>query len=334
MTETLKLTVDDDAAGGRLDRVLTGAAHDLSRNRVQGLIRTGCVTLDAVVVADPGLRLRAGQMVELAIPDAVPAAPQGEDIALDIVHEDADLIVINKPAGMVVHPGAGRNEGTLVNALIAHCGSSLSGIGGVKRPGIVHRLDRLTSGLMVAAKSDRAHAGLARQFAAHGRDGRLTRRYRGFAWGRFVRPLELVAARIGRHPTSRRRMAVVAEPHGRHAATHVSRVRTFGRDGADVSEFTAELETGRTHQIRVHLASIGHPLLGDPLYASGYRTREQALGDEAKGALAALARQALHAEHLGFDHPITGEAMAFEAELPADLTRLAEALARGAASEG
>ena len=330
MSDRFSFTVDEGGAGDRLDRALASAVADMSRSRLQALIRTGQVTLDEFIVVDPGTRLRPGQLIELVVPPVEPAEPRAQNIPLDVVYEDADLIVIDKPAGLVVHPGAGRGDGTLVNALIAHCGDSLSGIGGVSRPGIVHRLDRLTSGLIVVAKNDRAHAGLARQFAAHGADGRLTRRYRGFAWGRFVRPRASVEARIGRHPTSRRRMAVVAEPNGRHAVTHIESVTSYGHDGADVTEFTAELETGRTHQIRVHLASIGHPLLGDVVYGGGYRTREQHLSAAAQAALIALARQALHAEHLGFEHPVSGEPLAFDADLPADLARLRQSLSEDA----
>lgn len=318
--------IEISTPGTRLDRLLADCADGLSRSRVQSLIREGQATVDEQVVVDPGLRVKTGQVVTLAVPEAKPAEPAPEGIPLDIAYEDDHLIVLNKPAGLVVHPGAGRDDGTLVNALIAHCGETLSGIGGVRRPGIVHRLDRLTSGLMVVAKTDLAHRSLSDQFAAHGCDGRLVRRYVGFAWGKMLRPHLTIDAPIGRSHTSRRKMAVVKEPVGRRAVTHITRSAHFVQNDMELMEFVAELETGRTHQIRVHMASVGHPLLGDPVYGKGYATRESRLNEAARAALTALNRQALHAEALGFEHPVTGEQLKFEAELPDDLLCLRRAL--------
>lgn len=324
--DTLTFSVDESDNGSRLDKVLTAHAAEMSRARMQALIKQGHVTLDGSTVVDPGQRLRTGQDVAIRIPEPVAAEPQAERLPLEILYEDEALIVLNKPAGMVVHPGAGREEGTLVNALLAHCGDSLSGIGGVKRPGIVHRLDRLTSGVMVVAKTDRAHRSLSSQFAAHGRDGRLHRQYRGFCWNAFIRPTLTIDARIGRHPTSRRKMAIVPEPHGRDAVTHAMRIFEYGEGSLIVTEFAAQLETGRTHQIRVHLTSEGHPLIGDPVYGRGFANREAQLPARVRAAIEALSRQALHAELLVFEHPVTGEEMEFEAGLPSDMQSLQTAL--------
>jgi len=257
--------------------------------------------------------------------------PRAENIPLAIVYEDDELIVIDKPAGFVVHPAAGNWTGTLVNALIAHCGTSLSGIGGVRRPGIVHRLDKDTSGLMVVAKTDRAHHGLAGQFADHGREGPLERAYLAFVWGAPDRPKGVIEKPIDRHPHARERMAVRAG--GRPAITHWEVVgRYAGSDGRPVAGLLdCRLETGRTHQIRVHLAAIGHPLLGDEVYGPGFRTKAALLTPDARAALEGLGRQALHAYLLAFQHPVTGEALSFRSELPDDLARLQSALAAAAA---
>jgi 23S rRNA pseudouridine1911/1915/1917 synthase len=248
--------------------------------------------------------------------------PQGEDIALDIVFEDDDIIVIDKPAGLVVHPAAGHATGTLVNALIAHCGASLSGIGGVKRPGIVHRLDKDTSGLMVVAKNDRAHASLTAQFADHGRTGEMRRGYLAFAWGAPNRVRGTVDAPIDRHPHAREKMAV--REGGREAVTHYEVREVFnGHDGKPVASLLAcQLETGRTHQIRVHLAHIGHPLLGDSVYGPHFKTKASQLGPQSQTALAALGRQALHAYLLVLEHPRTGEILHWESPLPKELLLL------------
>jgi 23S rRNA pseudouridine1911/1915/1917 synthase len=235
------------------------------------------------------------------------------------VFEDKHLIVINKPAGLVVHPAAGHAGGTLVNALLAHCGDSLSGIGGVKRPGIVHRLDKDTSGLLVIAKTDKAHGALSEQFAAHGRDGRLQRAYLAFVWGDLVRPTGMITTGIGRSTTNRQKQAVSTRSDAREAITHYEVVERFG---GVASLVRCNLETGRTHQIRVHMAHIGHPLLGDGVYGSGFKTSIAKLSDEARVAVNALKGQALHAALLGFEHPVSGKALQFEAGLPADLSEL------------
>jgi 23S rRNA pseudouridine1911/1915/1917 synthase len=260
--------------------------------------------------------------VELAVPPAAPARPAAENIPLHIVHEDNELIVINKPAGLVVHPAAGNRTGTLVNALIAHCGASLSGIGGETRPGIVHRLDKDTSGLLVVAKTDRAHRALAAQFADHGRERGLERGYLALVWG-VPDPREgAIDKPIGRDPKSRVKMAV--RSGGRRAVTHY-KTRAVYRDakGRPVASLVeCRLQTGRTHQIRVHLAKIGHPLLGDAVYGAGFRTRAALLSTKTKRALAAFERQALHAYLLGFKHPVSGETLRFEQNPPPDLAFL------------
>src|SRR5215470_5536676 len=263
--------------------------------------------IESVVVA----RKNAGEQITVKVPASEPALPRGEAIELDILYEDDTLIVINKPKGMVVHPAAGNWTGTLVNALIAHCGASLSGIGGVRRPGIVHRLDKNTTGLMVVAKTDRAHKALAQQFADHGRTGALERGYLAFVWGIPDRPKGTIDKPIGRHQRARDRMAVRAG--GREAVTHFEVLERYGgRDGKPVASLLAcRLETGRTHQIRVHLAHLGHPLMGDPVYGAGFKTRASRLPPDAAQALAALGRQALHAYLLVIAHPLTGEPLEF-----------------------
>jgi 23S rRNA pseudouridine1911/1915/1917 synthase len=248
---------------------------------------------------------------------------------LAIVYEDAELIVLDKPAGLAVHPGPGHASGTLVNALIAHCGASLSGIGGVKRPGIVHRLDKDTTGLLVVAKTDRAHRGLAGQFAAHGRDGRLERGYRAIAWGAPARAKGAIDAPLARSTANRTRIAVVRAGGGRRAVTRYEVLERFGAAGGArpvASLLRLVLETGRTHQVRVHLAHIGHPLLGDATYGAGFKASAHKLGAEAQAALAALGRQALHAAELAFVHPVSGKRLAFTAPLPPDMAGLLAAL--------
>lgn len=311
----------------RLDRFLARVAPDLSRSRLQALIRAGHVEVAGNPVRDPSLRVVPGVEVVLEVPPAEPAEPRPEAIDLAIVHEDEDLIVIDKPEGLVVHPAAGHETGTLVNALIAHCGASLSGIGGVKRPGIVHRLDKDTSGLLVVAKTDRAHKSLSLQFADHGRSGPLERAYLAFAWGVPHRAYGTVEAALGRSNQNREKMAVVAPERGRAATTHYEVLEPLPSvaDPA-VSLIRCELETGRTHQIRVHMAHLGHPLLGDALYGSGFKTKANRLPEAAQSALTALRRQALHAAVLGFEHPSSGEAMRFESPLPPDLQALRRAL--------
>lgn len=322
----LEVTVAGDEGSARLDRVLALRCEGLSRSRLKALILAGAVTVKSAPVRDPAYHVTAGDTILIEVPEAAPAEPAGEAIALDITYEDADIIVINKPAGLVVHPAAGHESGTLVNALIAHCGASLSGIGGVRRPGIVHRLDKDTSGLMVVAKNDLAHQGLAAQFADHGRTGAMQRGYLAFAWGVPSRLRGSVDAPIDRHPHARDKMAV--REGGREAVTHWDMRKSFaGRDGKPVASLLAcRLETGRTHQIRVHLAYIGHPLLGDAVYGPHFKTKASQLGEQGRAALEALDRQALHAYLLVLEHPRSGELMHWEASLPPELARLEGAL--------
>jgi 23S rRNA pseudouridine1911/1915/1917 synthase len=323
----LEVTVEGSEGSARLDRVLAARVSELSRSRLKALILAGQVsiskaTVGAAPVRDPAYHVAAGDTIIIDVPEAADPVPQGEDIALDIVFEDDDIIVIDKPAGLVVHPAAGHATGTLVNALIAHCGASLSGIGGVKRPGIVHRLDKDTSGLMVVAKNDRAHASLTAQFADHGRTGEMRRGYLAFAWGAPNRVRGTVDAPIDRHPHAREKMAV--REGGREAVTHYEVREVFnGHDGKPVASLLAcQLETGRTHQIRVHLAHIGHPLLGDSVYGPHFRTKASQLGPQSQAALAALGRQALHAYLLVLEHPRTGEILHWESSLPKELLLL------------
>ena len=310
----------------RLDRVLAARLPELSRSRLKALILAGQIMVKTAPIRDPAYHVTAGDTIIIDLPEAAPAEPGPENIALDIVYEDDDIIVIDKPAGLVVHPAAGHETGTLVNALIAHCGASLSGIGGVKRPGIVHRLDKDTSGLMVVAKNDRAHASLTAQFADHGRTGQMERGYLAFVWGVPNRQRGTVDAPIDRHPHAREKMAV--RQGGREAVTHWEIRQTFnGRDGKPVASLLAcRLETGRTHQIRVHLAHIGHPLMGDQVYGPHFKTKASHLGPQSQAALAALGRQALHAYLLALEHPKTGEVLRWEAPLPEELLLLQKAL--------
>jgi 23S rRNA pseudouridine1911/1915/1917 synthase len=325
--ETRLLQVASDAAADRLDRVLARAFGDLSRSRLQALVRDGRVKVAGAVVRESSARVQPGAEIVLEIPAAAPAEPRGEPIALAVVYEDEDIVVIDKPAGLVVHPAAGHDSGTLVNALIAHCGESLSGIGGVKRPGIVHRLDKDTSGLLVVAKTDRAHRGLAAQFADHGRTGALERAYIALVWGVPDPTRGVVDGAIARSSANREKMAVVADDRGRHARTHYAVEAVFGPAKEPVASFLrCTLETGRTHQIRVHMAKIGHPLLGDESYGAGFKTKAVRLSPEAREALRGLGRQALHAAVLGFEHPLSGENLHFESEPPPDLQRLIGAL--------
>jgi 23S rRNA pseudouridine1911/1915/1917 synthase len=328
-TETI--VVAEANAGERLDRALALTIADLSRSRLKALILAGEVTIGGRTVRDPGHRVNAGDAVTVALPPPEPAEPAGEAIPLNIMFEDDELIVIDKPRGMVVHPAAGKTTGTLVNALIAHCGASLSGIGGVRRPGIVHRLDKDTTGLMVVAKTDRAHAKLAAQFADHGRTGPLKRGYLAFVWGAPDRPRGTIDQPIDRHPHARDKMAV--RPGGREAITHWEVLERYaGSDGKPVASLLAcRLETGRTHQIRVHLAHAGHPLIGDPVYGPGFRTKIARLAPKAAAAVGALGRQALHAYLLAVEDPVTGRSLEFRSELPGDLARLRQCLgAQGA----
>jgi len=306
------VTVDatDADAGQRLDRVLAAGAAGLSRSRIKALIEEGRVRCGARTIVDPSYRVKPGERYELAIPPARAAEPEAQALPLKVVYEDEHLIVIDKPAGLVVHPAPGNPDRTLVNALIAHCGTSLSGIGGVRRPGIVHRLDKDTSGLLVAAKSDAAHRALTEAFAKHDID----RVYRALVWGVPHPRSGTIEGAIGRHPVDRKRMAV-RRSGGKPALTTYRAIRSFGTAAALVE---CRLATGRTHQIRVHLASIGHPVIGDPIYGTASRARRQKMSPKTRETVTEFGRQALHAARLGFRHPITGKSMAWDAPDPLD----------------
>jgi len=324
--QRLEVIVGGDEGSVRLDRVLAVRCPALSRSRLKALILAGSVTVKTAPIRDPAYHVARGDTITIDVPEAAPAEPRGEQIALDIAYEDDDIIVIDKPSGLVVHPAAGHETGTLVNALIAHCGASLSGIGGVKRPGIVHRLDKDTTGLMVVAKNDQAHQSLTAQFADHGRTGEMRRGYLAFAWGVPNRARGTIDAPIDRHPYAREKMAV--REGGREAITHWEVREAFqGRDGKSVASLLAcQLETGRTHQIRVHLAHIGHPLMGDSVYGPHFKTKATHLAPKGRAALAALDRQALHAYLLVLQHPRTGEILHWESPLPEDLLLLQNTL--------
>ncbi|MFN3370140.1 MAG: RluA family pseudouridine synthase [Sphingomonadaceae bacterium] len=295
-----------DQAGWRLDRALAATFPTLSRERLKALVSAGAVTLAGTVVRDPALKVKGGEAVRLEVPAPRPAEAVAQAIPLAIRHEDEHLLVVDKPAGLVVHPAAGNPDGTLVNALLHHCAGRLSGIGGVARPGIVHRIDKDTSGLLVVAKTDRAHAGLAEQFRRHS----ISRRYLALVAGLPVPPAGRIETHLARSPVNRQKIAVVEPPRGKRAVTHWRVLEPL--DGAALVE--CRLETGRTHQVRVHMAHIGHPLLGDPVYGHGRMgSRLRDLG---------FRRQALHAAGLGFVHPITKESLSFESDLPEDIQAL------------
>ncbi len=297
--------------GKRLDRVLADARDDLSRSRLKALIEQGHVTVSGDVITDANHRLKSPSDIVICVPPPVTDTPAPEHISLTVVYEDDDLIVVDKPAGLVVHPAAGNTSGTLVNALLAHCGASLSGIGGVKRPGIVHRLDKDTSGLIVAAKSDAAHAGLSQQFSQH----TIQRSYQAVVWGVPKKMKDRISGAIGRSSRNRKKMTVVKQG-GKTATTHYSVLKAFG---SDASLVRCRLETGRTHQIRVHMAHIGHSLLGDPLYGAGIR---RSAPEHIKALLKTFQRQALHAQELGFRHPTKNKELSFESALPSDMQDL------------
>ncbi len=309
----LSATVEAADQGERLDRLLARRFGDLSRTRLKHLVEAGRVSVDGATIKDPSLRVKPGQRCELTVPAPVADAPEAQAMALDIRYEDADLLVLEKPAGLVVHPAPGNPDQTLVNALLAHCGESLAGIGGVRRPGIVHRLDKDTSGLMVVAKTERAHAALAADFAAR----RIERSYLAITWG-VPQPREgEIVGDIGRNPANRKTMAVVTRG-GRSAITRY-RVQRIFKDVAALVE--CRLMTGRTHQIRVHLAAHGNPLIGDPVYGRS-RGRRRALAAPLRTVLDSFPRQALHAASLGFKHPATGEWLQFTSKLPSDINEL------------
>jgi 23S rRNA pseudouridine1911/1915/1917 synthase len=315
-TTTIRACAGD--AGQRLDRVLALHLPELSRTRLKYLIESGNVTENGMTLRDPSLRVRYDQNFVVILPQIEDAAPLAQPIALEIQFEDAHLIVIDKPAGMVVHPAPGNPDGTLVNALLAHCGASLSGIGGVRRPGLVHRLDKDTSGLMVVAKTEPAHHALSRDFAAR----RIDRAYTAFAWGVPSVLAGEIAGNIGRSGVNRKKMAVVAKEKGKPAITRYRVERAFK---IHATQLECRLATGRTHQIRVHFAHIGHPLIGDPVY--GTRAGRSVARTGPSGAqIAAFPRQALHARSLGFTHPVEKRLMQFESPLPVDLRELIRSL--------
>jgi len=303
------------ASGGRLDKALADAT-ELSRERIKGLIAAGAVTIGKTLARSASAKVQGEERFAIALPPPEPLAALPQDIPLDIVFEDAHLLVVDKPAGMVVHPAAGNQDGTLVNALLHHCAGRLSGINGIARPGIVHRIDKDTSGLLVVAKSDAAHEGLARQFADHS----ITRRYLAVCAGHPAPPAGTIAGRIGRSVHDRKKMAVLPDDttRGKHAVTHFETLRHLNH----AALLECRLETGRTHQVRVHCASIGHALLGDPVYGRTPKPLRQVL--ESLG----FHRQALHAGRLGFSHPISAETLDFRAELPADMRELIDETAR------
>ena len=300
MPETFDITASADDAGIRLDKFLANRLPDLSRARLQALVSAGEIRRDGAQIADASARVKPGQRFSVTVPDAKPATPEPEAIPLDMLYEDEHLLVLEKPAGMVVHPAPGHSGGTLVHALLHHCEGSLSGIGGVQRPGIVHRLDKDVSGLMVVAKNDKAHIGLSAQFTVH----RIDRAYEAITWGVPKEASGTVDAPIGRHPKDRKRMAVVA--NGKRAVTHY---RLLGAAGMTASRLEVRLETGRTHQIRVHLGTLGLGIIGDPIYRPRRLTN---VNLNLKGDIINLGRILLHARLLGFEHPVSGKKLVFE----------------------
>ena len=310
--QTIDVRLGPAHAGWRLDRALAAAVPTLSRERLKTLIRSGAVDASGVAVRDPATKVKGDERLTVAVPEPEPAHNEPQDIPLNIVFEDEHLLVVDKPAGLVVHPAAGNFDGTLVNALLHHCGGSLSGIGGVARPGIVHRIDKDTSGLLVVAKSDVAHEGLTKQFAAHSID----RRYLAIVSGVPQGSHGVVDAPLARSAANRKKIAIVEGGRGKRAVTHWKRLEML-RDAALVE---CRLETGRTHQVRVHMASIGHPLVGDPVYGRSGKTHGKLLKE------LGFHRQALHAAELGFTHPVTKSRLSFSSPMPTDMQQLFNAL--------
>jgi 23S rRNA pseudouridine1911/1915/1917 synthase len=310
--QTIDVRLEATHAGWRLDRALAVAVPTLSRERLKTLIRNGAVESGGKAVRDPATKVRGTERLSVAVPEPQPAHNLPQDIPLDILFEDEHLLVVDKPAGLVVHPAAGNLDGTLVNALLHHCAGRLSGIGGVARPGIVHRIDKDTSGLLVVAKTDVAHEGLAKQFAAHSID----RRYLAIVSGVPTASNGTVDAPLARSATNRKKIAIVEGKRGKRAVTHWKRLQVL-KDAALVE---CRLETGRTHQVRVHMASLGHPLLGDPVYGRSGKTHGKLLKE------LAFHRQALHATELGFTHPVTGRRLSFSSPMPPDMQELFNAL--------
>lgn len=307
------VTLPGDMAGWRFDRALATALPTLSRERLKSLIAAGEVRVAGTAMRDPSKKVAGGEIVDVAVPAPVPAAAQAQDIPLAISFEDDHLLVVDKPAGLVVHPAAGNLDGTLVNALLHHCAGRLSGIGGVARPGIVHRIDKDTSGLLVVAKTDRAHEGLAKQFAAHS----VERAYAAVVAGQLTPPAGRIEGALARSAANRQKMAIVPDGRGKHAVTYYQTLGPL----KDAAMIECRLETGRTHQVRVHMASIGHPLLGDPAYG---RVRASHAGILKQ---LSFVRQALHARTLGFVHPVIEERLSFESPVPPDIQELISYLA-------
>ena len=310
--QTIDVRLAPAHAGWRLDRALADTLPTLSRERLKALIRSGAVEAEGKALRDPASKVRGEEALRVAVPEPRPAHNEPQDIPLSVVFEDENLLVIDKPAGLVVHPAAGNLDGTLVNALLHHCGGSLSGIGGVARPGIVHRIDKDTSGLLVVAKSDVAHEGLAKQFGAHSID----RRYLAIVNGVPKAAAGTIDAPLARSSTNRKKIAIVEGKRGKRAVTHWRRLNLL--KGAALVE--CRLETGRTHQVRVHMASIGHPLLGDPVYGRSGKSQDKILKE------LQFHRQALHAAELGFTHPVTRHRLSFSSPMPPDMQELFNAL--------
>ena len=310
--QTIDVRLEPAHAGWRLDRALAAAVLTLSRERLKALIRSGAVEAQGAAVRDPALKVKGGEALRVAVPEPKPAHNEPQDIPLTVVFEDEHLLVVDKPAGLVVHPAAGNFDGTLVNALLHHCAGKLSGIGGVARPGIVHRIDKNTSGLLVVAKTDVSHEGLAKQFAAHSID----RRYLAIVSGTPRIAQGTVDAPLARSATNRKKIAIVEGKRGKRAVTHWKRLEVLN----DAALVECRLETGRTHQVRVHMASIGHPLLGDPAYGRSGKTHGKILKE------LGFERQALHAAELGFTHPVTKHRLSFSSPMPPDMQELKSAL--------
>ena len=310
--QTIDVRLGPAHAGWRLDRALAAAIPTLSRERLKALIRSGAVEAGGKAVRDPALKVRGEEDLRVAVPEPTPAHNEPQDIPLRILFEDEHLLVVDKPAGLVVHPAAGNLDGTLVNALLHHCAGKLSGIGGVARPGIVHRIDKDTSGLLVVGKTDIAHEGLAKQFATHS----IGRRYLAIVNGVPKAGHGTVDAPLARSSANRKKIAIVEEGRGKRAVTHWKRLNVL-KDAALVE---CRLETGRTHQVRVHMASIGHPLIGDPVYGRSGRTHGKILKE------LQFSRQALHATELEFVHPVTKSRLSFDSPMPSDMQELFNAL--------
>src|SRR5690349_2358442 len=310
--QTIDVRLEPAHAGWRLDRALAAAVPTMSRERLKALIRSGAVEADGKALRDPAIKVRGEEKVRIAVPEPQPTHNEPQDIPLTVVFEDDHLLVVDKPAGLVVHPAAGNFDGTLVNALLHHCAGKLSGIGGVARPGIVHRIDKDTSGLLVVAKTDVAHEGLAKQFAAHSID----RRYLAIVNGVPKASHGVIDAPLARSPDNRKRIAIVTGSRGKRAVTHWKRLKVL----KDTALIQCRLETGRTHQVRVHMASIGHPLVGDPVYGRSGKTHGKILKE------LQFHRQALHAAELGFIHPVTKRRLSFASPMPPDMQELFNAL--------